>query len=87
LVQEIPVHVDAVRLREVLGDELADGGQVQFLLVGLILHIFQGECIIFRCGLAHGQRAEAIIIIEAKVDIDSMEGLGSVHSVPMPPLV
>jgi hypothetical protein len=56
LVQEVPVYIYAVGLREILGYQLADGGEIGLLLVALILHILQ----LVRCGrgiaIAHSHR-------------------------------
>jgi hypothetical protein len=42
LVQEVAVDIDAVGFREVLGDQLPDGGQIRLLLGPVVLHILQG---------------------------------------------
>jgi hypothetical protein len=47
LVEEVPVDIYAVGLGEVLGDQLADGGEVGGFLGALVLHIVQvgGVCL------------------------------------------
>ena len=39
LVEEVAVHVDAVGLGQVLGDELPDGREVGFFLRGVVLYV------------------------------------------------
>src|SRR3954453_21824877 len=39
LVEKVAIHINAVRLREVFGDYLADGFQVEFFLAAIILHV------------------------------------------------
>jgi hypothetical protein len=56
LVEKVPVHIDAVRFREVLGDQLADGGEVRLLAGAVVLDITQLSHLLLRLIflLAHG---------------------------------
>lgn len=58
LVQKVAVHIDAVRFREVLRDQLPDCGKVRLLLGAMVLHILQPVvrllCAIL--GITHGRR-------------------------------
>lgn len=53
LIQEIAVDVDAIGLGEVLGDELADGGQVFRFLVLVVLDVSQASVRVINCVLHH----------------------------------
>jgi hypothetical protein len=41
LIEEIAVNIDAVWLRQVLRDQLADGGEVSRLFRAMVLHVAQ----------------------------------------------
>ena len=42
LVQKVAIDVDAVGFRQVLGDQLADGGQIGLFLGAMVLDVAQG---------------------------------------------
>lgn len=45
LVEEIAIDVDGVRLRQILGDQLPDGGEILRFLFRLVAHIRHAVCV------------------------------------------